>query len=885
MRSLSVRTLIFAVLTILTAIPILWLGRDGANRFGAEIRAWHDEGLSAAAKESSHELRQLMQVRIHDLEVLARHLEATAGIRSDEAATLLRRHWTHSGYFTGMYLADSAANVISRAIERGTEGDSPMNYSDRDYYQALIRTNSTAVSKAQLGRIMGAPNIQIATPIRASGRSLEGYVEGSLSLQSICELVSRHGRPQQGSAVIVLDSAARIVADSRNPEGSALNDGRAIAAFGDADGPSTGRDESGQAVRAAAASVDGLLAGWRVIALEPQAAIDESADAARRRTWLATGIAFVVALLLSYAIAHWVGRRFSGLADTVQAIGRGEFARRTTPLQRFEPREIEALLTSIDKLAGSLQKHTGDLESLVSERTVELAKVNARLEMLVSALEKAGDGIEITDSNGRYVYVNPALERISGYSASELLGQHPSLLRSGQLDEAFYKRIEAACTEGRVFHDSFVGKRKDGGFFDQEVTVWPVQDAAGTITHIVGLRRDITQRKRTEQALRVSERMASLGTLASGVAHEINNPLTYLMLSLRQIGRLLQRNEALLPKGFADKVREPLEYADEGAQRVAEIVNDLRAFSRPNDVDLRTVDADDVIDSALRMVGSDIKHRATLERRRGDAPKILVNPARLGQVVLNLLVNALHAIEERSAKDSWIRVATGTDEDGAAMIEISDSGVGIAEENIDRIFDPFFTTKRVGVGTGLGLSVSHSMVAAMGGRIEVETQLGTGSTFRVCLPAATADTDGPRESLVDSTALVASCRLLVVDDDANVAHVMASALDHHHVTVARSAQAALALLTKQDFDLVLCDVMMPGKSGPQLFHELIAKRPAYAQRFVLMTGGELSDATKDLARAHDVPCLLKPLSSAAVERTLQKLLRRSAQPGVSSASA
>src|SRR6185369_11575976 len=423
-------------------------------------------------------------------------------------------------------------------------------------------------------------------------------------------------------------------------------------------------------------------------------------------TWATALVAWLLVVALSGAVAIWFGRRISSLADTLSAIGKGDFSRRAAPAQAWEPQEIRVLIDEIGKMADRLSAHTGQLETTVQERTQALARINERLLTLVDALERAEDGIEITDPQAKFIYVNPAWERLTGYSRAEVAGKTPAMLRSGTEPEAFYEAIWQRIMSGEVYSGSFAGKRKDGTLFDQELRVWPVQNRDKQIVHIVGLRRDVTEKMRTEQALRISERMASVGTLAAGIAHEINNPLTYVLISLRFAQSELKQKDTRSPP----HVLEALERAVDGAERVSAIVKELRVFSRPNDRTLSALDPRAVLDSALRMVDNDIRHRAQLVRDFRAVPEVLGNDGRLSQVFLNLLLNAAQALESCPREQSQITVSTFTDDKGFAVIEIGDTGVGIAPQHLTKIFDPFFTTKPVGLGTGIGLSICHGIV-------------------------------------------------------------------------------------------------------------------------------------------------------------------------------
>jgi PAS domain S-box-containing protein len=594
----------------------------------------------------------------------------------------------------------------------------------------------------QKGKVLDTLNVQIAAPIFDPAHRLVGNSEGSVSLEAFALHVRQVSAEIPGSRIVVLDSGARVVADSSDQGGGRLTDLSSVPLFGDFAGQAAVRtafDEHGTELRAAVQPVGSLLAGWRVIAAQSRAAIAAQSQLTRKQTWATALVVWLWVVALSGAVAIWFGRRISALADTVSAIGNGDFSRRAAPAQHWEPQEIRVLIAEIGAMADRLSKHTGNLETLVQERTQELAQINERLLTLIDALERAGDGIEITDPQAKFIYVNPAWERLTGYSRAEVIGRSPSILRSGTETEAFYEAIWQRITSGEVYSGGFVGKRKDGTLFDQELTVWPVQNRDGEIVHIVGLRRDVTEKTRTEHALRISERMASVGALAAGIGHEINNPLTYVLISLRFAQAELQREDSPGPAPVLDA----LARAVEGAERVSAIVKELRVFSRPDDRTLSVIDPRAVLDSALRMVDNDIRHRAQLVRDFRAVPEVVGNDARLSQVFVNLLVNAVQALESCERERSEITVRTSTDDQGFAVIEISDTGVGIEPQHLNKIFDPFFTTKAVGLGTGIGLSICHGIVKSMNGAIAVDSKLGHGSVFRVRLPSAEGASHNP----------------------------------------------------------------------------------------------------------------------------------------------
>ncbi len=367
-----------------------------------------------------------------------------------------------------------------------------------------------------------------------------------------------------------------------------------------------------------------------------------------------------------------------------------------------------------------------------------------------------------------------------------------------------------------------------------------------------------------------AERLAALGTLAAGMAHEINNPLTYVLLNLDSAMRAL---EGLADDRNRDRVGEVerlVRGALEGAERIRGITSGIRAFSRAEDIRRVPLDVRGVLESALRMVMHEIRHRARLSKVYREVPLVLASEGRLGQVFLNLLSNAVQAIPEEDAAAHEIRLVTGTDGDGNAVVEVSDTGCGIARHMLGRIFEPFFTTKPIGHGTGLGLSISHGIVQSLGGAIEVESEVGTGSRFRVVIPPYRRAAAGEPARNGALPIAVPRRRVLVVDDDRGVCEALRAALSSEHdVVLADSSQAAMALVGGGDrFDLILCDVHMPEVSGIGLYQQLRAVSPEHAGRVIFMTAGTFTQRGRDFLAAVDRPLLEKPLDLSAVRALL-----------------
>jgi signal transduction histidine kinase len=245
------------------------------------------------------------------------------------------------------------------------------------------------------------------------------------------------------------------------------------------------------------------------------------------------------------------------------------------------------------------------------------------------------------------------------------------------------------------------------------------------------------ERARMRERLLLSERLVSVGTLAAGVAHEINNPLAVAMANMESLLEVVAPKPGPVgPPAEVAAFAEPLRDIDEALKRIRDIVRDVKLFSRPQESETSAVDVRSVIDCSVRMAWNEIRHRIHVVKEFDAVPLVTANESRLGQVILNLIVNAAQAVPEGKAKDNMLRLVTRTAEDGRAVVEVADAGCGISKPNLERIFDPFFTTKPAGVGTGLGLAIRHTIIAELGGEIEVDSEVGRGTTFRLLLPYA-----------------------------------------------------------------------------------------------------------------------------------------------------
>jgi nitrogen-specific signal transduction histidine kinase/ActR/RegA family two-component response regulator len=390
---------------------------------------------------------------------------------------------------------------------------------------------------------------------------------------------------------------------------------------------------------------------------------------------------------------------------------------------------------------------------------------------------------------------------------------------------------------------------------------------------------DVTEQRQMQASLAQSDRLASMGMLAAGVAHEINNPLTYVLYNLQSIAEdlpALADAARAAGDGAPDDLLRCAEHALEGACRVRDIVQDLKTFTRVDEERAVRVSLNETIETAINMAFNEIKYRATLVKDLGDLPILMANDGKLAQVFLNLLVNAAQAIEEGDVERNEIRVRTWA-EGEQVMAEIRDTGQGITKEHLGRLFEPFFTTKQVGVGSGLGLSICHNIVTGLGGTIEAESEPGRGTRFLITLPVRDVEEAGEATADLRNQAPTAGGRLLIVDDEAHVGEAMARMLESDHVSVvATSGQEAMQILEEDTrFDAIISDLMMPDITGMDLHDWLVERHPFLARRMLFITGGAFTPRAKEFLNRVKNPRLEKPFDPHSLRAWLRQIVSAS----------
>lgn len=362
------------------------------------------------------------------------------------------------------------------------------------------------------------------------------------------------------------------------------------------------------------------------------------------------------------------------------------------------------------------------------------------------ALECAANGIVITDVNGKIVWVNRAFTESTGYASAEAIGRNPRMLKSGKQDRAFYERMWQTILSGKVWRDTIINRRKDGTLASEDLTITPIQNAAGSITHFIAIKQDITELEQALSAVRTkneelaamtqqlwqASRLATVGELAASVAHELNNPLATVSLRLETLGLQLAGDEQ---KSHAVQI-----VADE-VERMGKLVSNLLQFSRRTHQQISTIDVREELNNSLELVEYHLRSNNIRVDREyaAELPTIQADRQQLRQVFLNLFTNATDAM-----KDGGVITVRATWHDHGnpqlIRIEVADTGGGIPSEMIDRIFDPFFTTKPEGKGTGLGLAICKRVIEEHRGTIAVDSRAGEGTCVTLQLPITSGNT-------------------------------------------------------------------------------------------------------------------------------------------------
>ena len=497
---------------------------------------------------------------------------------------------------------------------------------------------------------------------------------------------------------------------------------------------------------------------------------------------------------------------------------------------------------------------------------------------VVRALIEQLPDVVLVHRMGTVLYVNHACVEVLGYpSVEHFVGR--SMLE-------FVHPDDRAETVRRVQHMNRTGQslpqremrvlHEDGSLVWFELApVRFVELPDGPASLVVA--RDRTQQRKLQDRLMAADQIASLGSLASGLVHEVSNPLTYVMGNLAVLSEGLNSLEqSTKAEVEINELRKALADARQGAERVRDLLADMKVFSRPDLGRRSRLELRKVLDSAINMAWPQIRPRARLVRDYGAAPAVRGVESKVALALFHLLINAAQAIDPGSADGHKVEVSLGEDADGWAYIEIRDTGCGLSEATRDQMWEPFFTTRSRGEGAGLGLPVVRSVIVAMGGEVEVVPREGQGAVARLRLPAtARSTTPAPSSEWQAVPAEERFGRVLVVDDEPVIGALVRRALVGHDVYIINSGRDAIELAQELEFDALICDLVMPDVSGVQVYEQLQALRPAMVPRIIFLTAGAFSAADRAFLDHIDNQVLDKPFEFSDLRQAVQLVLRSS----------
>lgn len=491
-------------------------------------------------------------------------------------------------------------------------------------------------------------------------------------------------------------------------------------------------------------------------------------------------------------------------------------------------------------------------------------------------VETAHEGIWLLDPEGRTTYMNRRMADMLALDPSEISDATilPFLAETKVL-ETITQYLQGKTDGTQTFRTQCRLRRKDDSALWGLLAFHSIVDEnGGRLGHLATV-FDVTEHRRLQEQLMVSDRMASVGILAAGVAHEINNPLAAVLTNLHMAAETIPTLDVTADsESDRSEVEEELRDAFEASERLRDIVRDLKIFSRTPETSLGPVDIQRILESSLRMAWNELKHRARVVRQFQPVPLVHGDESRLGQVFLNLIINAVQAMEEGHAGTNTITIATMLDNRGRVEVQVADTGCGMSQEVLGHLFTPFYTTKPVGVGTGLGLSICNRIVQALGGEIVVESEVGKGSTFHVYLPASDAVGTTRRTSRVRRPIASLSARILAIDDEPIVGTALKRVMgkDNDVVTETSARKALQRIRDGEHFDLILCDLMMPDMTGVDFYNELRSFAPERAADIVFMTGGAFTPKARSFLDTISNERLEKPFDMTTLKNLVQEHL-------------
>ena len=546
-------------------------------------------------------------------------------------------------------------------------------------------------------------------------------------------------------------------------------------------------------------------------------------------------------------IGGWIGKlitaQLAAIAETTKLVAAGDLTRRVIVASKDEVgvfahsfnlmvEKLESTLSTLADMNKDLERRVEDRTSALQHEIGERKKIEEQLRKLYIAVEQSSVSVAITDTRGTIEYVNPKFTSISGYSFEEAAGQSASLVKSGLTSQSVYKHLWETILAGKEWSGDVQNRRKNGELYWENVTISPIRDPNGTITHFLAVKEDITDKRKLEQQLVQAQKMESIGTLAGGIAHDFNNILGIITGFASLIGATHQREP---------ETQKNVRMITTAVDRGANIVRQILTFARKTEARPMLVEVNALVQELSSLLKDTFPKTITIALNLEKAlPRIVIDGTQLHQTLLNLCVNARDALANGGVISIGTTLASAdilrtkfpeARQEFYVQISVSDTGTGMSPAVIQRIFEPFFTTKEIGKGTGLGLSVVYGIVNAHAGFVDVESSPGKGSTFRVYLPVQDEPDSEPDgvigKSLMSS--LDGNETILIVEDEESLRQMLDTVLRLHGYTTlfAKDGIEGVEAFKKnfESIDVLVTDIGLPRLDGLSMIKQIRLIKP------------------------------------------------------------
>jgi PAS domain S-box-containing protein len=754
---IGIRTQFFLLFTLVSGVPIVWFGLNEADR-QADVAISENEvhGIALAASVS-REVESQIRSRVDVVESLARHAGSLEDWDDDALERTVQAHGKDLPGFSFIYVADQEGVSQATFPVTGSDGTamSGTDYSTRDYFIAARTSGTNAISRVQVGKRTGVPNLQVGVPIFTEQGAFRGIAEGSINLTGLQTVVKAVARDLTDYRIMVIDEFDGVIADSDRSDISLVRSVTGIGLFANTTTPSDVRvlpDAEGVVHWAVAQRLSVMGQGWRVLVTRPYANLMSSADAARWKTGRATTSALFFGLLGALLGAIALAAPLRDMARSARAIREGTESVRHARLKPWHSREMKELNVAFEKMMRRVNRHSAALEETVEQRGRDLLVANTRLEIMAVAVDHAAEAWEIIGPDQRVEYVNHAFVEMTGYTLDHLQASPVVLVPYDDQDRPL---VEVLGEESSMDGLTRRGIRKDGTEYIEELSIGVIRD--GDVDEVIRyfcVRRDVTKRREKEADLRnlqvsvlqeANDKLASSfqhqADTLSNMSHELRTPLN----SILGVAEVLDEG---IYGPLTDKQTKAVGAISTAGEHLLGLINQV--------LDLRKMEQGHALVHPVRCSANDLaeeSYKLAVQADRADVLEvklvlsedplfIMGDPLRMRQVLINLLGNAQKFTPDGGQVRLEVRHAT---EGPAVEFVVSDTGVGISEEDVDKIFLPFHQVdtgvSRKFTGSGLGLALVQRFVREHHGVVTVRSQLGEGTSLVVSIPEASAGRD------------------------------------------------------------------------------------------------------------------------------------------------